>query len=424
MSRSVAEFAFDLHAGLSGHQITEYDDLYTVGMAATLAIHIKGLGQIDYEVLRKVSDHFMAIPSIALEKVLRVLDEIGFVRLVESGRRIEQVIPNIPVFDDVYEQVGAFASSELHLNEHENATLEILGALQNAPRHRDGLRDRLGIDKSVFDQCLKITSASGIVSEQVARGRPMLVSPFYFADNLDGLVDAAVASGANTIQSVLKKIKDNQGWPLSLVAKTGEIGGIKLDERERSLVTKLASEGIIRPPTVRFGEASESFVFTPRPGIARLNASNREVYERAMALISAVRKGQLLPEKYRIRSPLHILKALRERGFLKSNSDAKLQYQNLVVMRVAQLREVQSGRWQLHLLNTDENKAALNLAIDLLSTGALAGMEVDHEARIALSKGEEYVQSLISASELKRRQRQIVSQEAEEEYGQLLLKLE
>lgn len=109
-------------------------------MAATLAIHVKGLGQIDYETLRKVSDHFMSIPSIALEKVLRVLEQVGFVRLVERGPKIQQVIPNIPVFDDVYEQIGSYATSECELNSHEQATLAILAELQDAPRNRDALR--------------------------------------------------------------------------------------------------------------------------------------------------------------------------------------------------------------------------------------------------------------------------------------------
>jgi hypothetical protein len=87
MSRHIAEFAYDLHAGLSAHQVPEFDELHRIGMAATLAIHIKGLGEIEYEVLRKVSDHFMSIPSIALGEVLRVLNEVGFVKLVERGAK-------------------------------------------------------------------------------------------------------------------------------------------------------------------------------------------------------------------------------------------------------------------------------------------------------------------------------------------------
>jgi hypothetical protein len=115
MTRQIAEFACDLHSGLAALRVPEFDDLHVVGMAATLAVHINGLGQIEHEVLRKVSDHFMSIPSIALEKVLRVLEQVGFVRLVERGTKIQQAIPNIPVFGDVYEQIGSYASSECEL---------------------------------------------------------------------------------------------------------------------------------------------------------------------------------------------------------------------------------------------------------------------------------------------------------------------
>jgi hypothetical protein len=61
--------------------------------------------------------------KVALEPVLRVLKEVGFVKLVENGRKIERIIPNIPVFDDVYEEIGKFAHAECALNSHEQATL-------------------------------------------------------------------------------------------------------------------------------------------------------------------------------------------------------------------------------------------------------------------------------------------------------------
>lgn len=423
MTKEIAELAYDLQTGLALHQVAEFDDLHTIGMAATLAVHIKGLGEIDYDVLRQVSDHYMSIPSFALEKVLRVLVEVNFVRLVERGRKIEKIIPNIPLFDDVYEGIGKFASSECDLNSHEQATLKILAQLRDAPRNEDSLRSTLGIDTKVFSRCLTIGGASGIISAHQARGRSMLISPVYFTDNLQGLADAAAAVGASAIQSTLKKVHDNQGWPLSLVMSTQEIGGVKLDAPELALVSKLAGEGVLRPPTIKFGTKAESFIFTPRPGNARLNAANREIYERAMALISAVRKGQLLPTKFAIRLPVRILEALRDRGFLAANSEAQDQYHNLVVLRVASLKPAGFG-WQLHLNRTPENDAALDLAIKLLRTGNLAGMEVNQEARIALTKNEEYIQSLVSAGELKRRTKQILNEQAAHEFEQLLLRFD
>jgi len=424
ISRKIAEFAYDLHSGLAAYQVPEFDDLHVVGMAAALAIHIKGLGQIDYEVLRKVSDHFMAIPSIALERVLRVLAQIGFVRLIERGAKIQQVIPNIPVFDDVYEQIGNYASSECELNSYEQATLAILAELQDAPRNRDALYNLLGVEKPLFNWCLTIGQTSGIFSEHMARSRRMLISPYYFSDNLDGLADAAASVGASAIQSTLRKIKGNQGWPLALIATQREIGGVKLSPTEVTLVQKLAEEGVIKPPTIKFGTTEHSFVFTPKPGKTRLNAANREIYERAMALISAVRKGQLLPNQFRIHSPARILEVFRDRGYIGANSEAPVQYRNLVVLRVAYLRQTTSSMWQLRLHQTPENTAALDLAISLLRTGALAGMEVNQDARIALTKDEEYIQSLISASELKKRQKQIKDDQAAHEFEQLLLKFD
>ena len=115
---------------------------------------------------------------------------------------------------------------------------------------------------------------------------------------------------------------------------------------------------------------------------------------------------------------------MRDQGYIRASTEAQDQYRNLVVLRVAYLKETIPGWWQLHLNPTPENRAALDLAIHLLRTGALAGMEVNQEARIALTKDEEYIQSLISASELKKRQKQIKDEQAAHEFDQLLLKFD
>ena len=95
-----------------------------------------------------------------------------------------------------------------------------------------------------------------------------------------------------------------------------------------------------------------------------------------------------------------------------------------MVLRVAYLKQTSFNKWQLHLNRTPENEAALKLAIELLRTGTMSGMEVDKQARIALSKDEEYIQSLISSAELKKRQKALSDPQAVYEYEQLLLKLD
>jgi hypothetical protein len=422
MPKETAEFAYDLHSGLASLQVPEFDQLTLVGMAAALAIHLKGLGDIEYEVLRKVSDYFMQIPSHALRGVLEILAEIGYIRLDTTGRTINRITPNIPSFDDVYDGIGGYIDNEITLNSHEAATLQIMGELYTAPRNQDALLNSTGIEKSLFDRCVDLGAASGIVSKKRARGRNILISPFYFADNLEGLADIVAGGATPALKSALQKVKDGQGWPLSLVGTTGEIAGYKLSQTEKELVYKLAEEGIVKPPTIKFGSHSESFLFTPRPGNARLNAANREIYERAMALISAIRKGQLLPDAFKIRSPIALLSALRNNGFVRANSEAQNQYGNLVHLRVGRLVQTGSSFWQFHLIGTPENDSALRLAIQLLESGTLANMEVNQEARIALTKDEVYIQSLISSTELRRRERQLQDEQAKHEYEQLILK--
>lgn len=424
MSQVAVEHAYDLHAGLGGARVPEFDQLETVGMAATLALHIKGLAPIDFDLLRKVSDHFIGIPSFALRPVLEILEEAGFVKLLTSGKSIKSVIPDIPVFENVYSGLGNYVSSELSLNEHEQAVVQLLSSLAKSPQNKDTVFNQLGMQRELFDRTLLISTKSGIVSSQRARGREILISPYHFVDNLQGLADAAASAGASNLQRLLEKLGRNQGWPMSLALSRKEIGGVAINQTEVSLMTKLASEGMIKPPTISFGQQSESFLFTPSPGGTRLNASNREIYERAMALISAVRKGQLLPDKYAIRSPLAILRSLRDSGYLRSNSEADKQYQNLVQMRVGFLKPTGFGRSQFHLNPTEENQKAIDLAIRMLATGSVSGMEVDQEARIALTKDDQYIQSLISASQLKVRQKQVADPEASEEFTQLMLKFD
>jgi len=419
--RLIAEFAFDIQSGLGRTDAPEFNNLRTAGMAASLAVHIRGLGEIDYEVLRKVSDFYFDIPSYALKAVIDILLEVEFIDVVKSASKIEKVIPQVPHFQDLYSILGEHHSLN-DLNEHEQAALHILGELQNQPQNKDRLFSTSGMDTDVFDRCLVIGEHNGLVRTHRVRGRTILTSPIYFADNLDGLADLAAASGSSDIGLALEVIRRNQGWPLSVALAQQEIGGTKLSPDVTGVIHKLANEGILKPPTIKFKTKQESFLFTPKPGSIRLDAANRDVYERAMAIVSSVRKGQLLPDSYRIKWPIAILRALRDKGYLKSNSDAGSQYQNLVGLRVGYLKEVSAGRWEFHMRTDPENKAALELAIKLLETGDLAGMELNQEARIALSKDEKYIQSVVASAELRKRQSQALDQKAVYEFEQLMLK--
>lgn len=420
----VAEFSYDLHSALGDYETPELDYLKTLGMAATLAVHIRGLGEIPYETLKLASFHYFKVPSMALDNVIDILAELDFIDVMGSKRRIKSIIPKIPHFESIYARIGEFADGE-DLNESEMAMLAILNQVYNKPESKQKLINDVSAEKPIIEQCLKYSEAGGLIRTHRARGKEIVLSPYYFADNLDGLADLTAKSGSGNISKVLKKLKANQGWPLSMVIKNQEIGGQKLDLVELSLIDSMASEGILKPPSINFGgNRCEQFVFTPNPGAVRLNATNREIYERAMALVSCVRKGQLMPEQFRIHSPIAILRALRVKGYLNSNSEASEQYKNLVFMKVAYLEPTGNGRCKLVLIQSAENIQALDIAIKLLETGDLANLEVNKEAIIAFSKDETYVQSIISAAEMRKRKQVKIADEARHEMDQLLLNLD
>ena len=421
--RKLIELSYDVQAGLGKIDVPDFDSLRTMGMAATLAIHLRGLPEIDYEVLRKVSDHFFSVPSYALREVLKILAEIEYVQLVMSGSKVLSIIPDVPHFKDLYEGVGDYFTFS-DLNEHEQGTLLILSELQSKPENRDKLISNIGIDRSLLDRCVQIGETGHYFKEFRARGRDILASPFYFSDNLEELADVTARVGAADIGVVLKVIKDNQGWPLSLIQSRMELGGNKLTPDQMSLLTHLCSEGILKPPSIEFKNTKETFVFTPRPGGGRLDSSNREIYERAMALVSCVRKGQLLADQFRIKMPVRILEVLRDKGCIGSNSEAINQYRNLVFLRVGALKHVSGDRYEFHLSPGEENKAALDLAINLLRTGELASLDVRQEARLALSKDEKYIQSIISAAELKEREQVNLNHHCAEQFEQLIFAYE
>lgn len=420
----VAEFAHDLQSGLSQTRVPQFDRLPFVGMASIVALHIRGLGEIRYDVLRQVAEHYFDVPSIALPEVLRVLEQIEYVQLVsKSPTSIQTVIPQVPHFRSVSEGLGEYVAS-IDLTEHEELSIAILNELTDKAEKRDALFNRLGAQKGAFNTCEEIVTAGGLVIPKRVRGQSILVSPAYFSDNLDRLAELAATGSSPRLARLIGLLKNSQGWPLSLIEKQMEIGGTKITTEELALVQTLVSDGILKPPSIeRPGANAEHFVFTPRPGGVKLNVSKREIYERAMALVAAVRKGQLLPERIRIRSPIAILSALKNNKKLGANSDAKTQYGNLVALRVGKLVKVASDRFEFHLIENEENIEAVDEALSLVSFGHSAGANLQNDARLALTQDERYVQSVVSAAKLKKVQIVPLGPEENEEVEQLLLKL-
>lgn len=420
-----AEFAHDLQIGLARKSVPEFDQLPLIGMAAKLAMNIRGLGEIDASVLRQVADHYFDIPAMVLQPALAILDEVEYVQLVTSGKTLKSIIPQVPHFSSVYGGLGEYIGT-ISLTEHEEVAIAVLNELRSKPEKRDALINRVGVPVGMFGRVESIATDGGLVIPKRARGQDVLVSPFYFADSLDALASHAAAGGARGVQRVLELLKKAQGWPLSMILKRKEINGSKLDSAELQILGELVADGVLRPPSLRNTRANtdEHFVFTPRPGSKAMDGSAREVYERTMAIVAAVRKGQLMPIGYAIRSPVAILNKLKHSKKIGASTESAHQYMNLVTLRVGRLNPTSKDGWYEFVLNdAPENVQALDDAIALFEEGEPLSSGVSDEARIALQRDESYIQSILASTALRATQRAPLDEQAKSEMEQMLLDL-
>ncbi|GAB2884750.1 hypothetical protein GCM10027046_11630 [Uliginosibacterium flavum] len=285
---------------------------------------------------------------------------------------------------------------------------------------------RLGVEKPIFTRVESIATAGGLVVPKRARGQDVLVSPFYFSDSLDALASQAAAGGAKGVQHILELLKKAQGWPLSMILSRGEINGSKLSPSEIQILNELVADGVLRPPSLHNSKTNtdEHFVFTPRPGSKSLDGSGREVYERTMAIVAAVRKGQLMPSRYSIRSPVALLSKLRSCKKIGASTESAQQYMNLVTLRVGSLRAASKAGWyEFVLIETPENIQALDDAIMLFQQGELASLDMSDDARIALQRDESYIQSILASSKLRTTMRPALDEQAKSEMEQMFLDL-
>jgi hypothetical protein len=418
----IANKCHDIQVSMGNKNIPEYDTILEIGMMVRLSLDIRGLPQIDYNVLKLVADHYLQIPSTTLKLIVNNLAKIDFIKIDQEGSTIKSILPTVPYFDDIYENIGDFATSENQLSEPEKIAINILEKLTESPIHKANLYE-IGAEKKVINRTLKLGNEGGFLLEKRARGKDIVLSPTYIMDNAELYVDLVAKSGANQVRKINSLLEKSQGWPLKIIEQQQEINGTKISEDDILMLKRLAQDGVVKPPSIITPHAGQNyFMFTPTPGNVRLHPGKKEIYERALAMVSSVRLGQLLPEKYAIRSPHLLLSSFRQKGYLSANTEAVNQYKQLTIMRMCKLESC-GGNWKkLILIDIPENKEALDIAISLVSTSVTHGTEIDENVRIALQKDMQYLESRLAACKLRETETVSLSKEQQDEIDNLFLK--
>jgi hypothetical protein len=419
----VAARCHEIQTGLGMTEVPEFDNLRAIGMAVRLALHIRGLPAVNYETLRLVANHFLEIPSVALKRIMEMLAEVEFVKLMTQGKTIKAVVPTVPYYETLYSRLGEHAS-DLEFNEPEQLSIELLCRLSKAPEKLDTLQSVLGAEPKLLSRAVTVGKKGAYVRVHRSRGRDVALSPTYFSENAEIYADMVAGSGSKQVQKLLNSIREAQGMPLSIIQKAKHIGGVRISDEELNLLLRLAQDGAVKPPSITTSHAGENFfLFTPTPAGAALAPTKRDIYEKAMAIVAAVRQGQFLPQQFAIRSPGAVLYTLKTNLKLgKATTEASQQYRKLVHLRVATLNDVGSGFSELQIIDTPENREALDIAYALVESGVPTGTEVDEGAREALQKEHSYVESLVASGQLQARHNIALTPQQQLEVENLFLK--
>lgn len=412
----------EIQLAIKDKEIPRFETIPEIGMAVQLALHIRGLPLIEYDLLKLVGSTMLGIPRLAVDRIVNLLAEIEFVRIQKVNGKIKSVLPTVPFFEELYEGIGEYLSNVARPDEFESLTLEIVDRLAGAPHNVDALAGKIGIERKTFDASVEIGTKGSFLVSRRARSKTVLLNPTYFAENASVYADHVAKCGAKSIQKTMKLIQAAQGWPLSLIEKQMEIAGNKIDADDLLLLKRLAQDGAVKPPSITTSYAGQSlFIFTPTPNFVNISPFKREIYERALSIVSAVRQGQLLPNRFRIRSPGAVLYTLKNELQLKPTTDYAQQYQNLIHSRVAQLVELSNGYRQLKIIDTPENRESLQIAYQLVQGDTPPDLAVDQEAMNAMSGDQDYVESLVSSRLLRDKEVITLPEEKQFEIGQMLL---
>jgi hypothetical protein len=410
----------DVAISLDGKQVAEFDNLVLIGMAVKLALQLRGIPAVEYGLLRKVALHLLKIPPTSLPAVVDLLANAEFVQVAKEGSTIKAIIPTVPYFEDLFVRAAEVAET-LTLNESEQLTLALVNQLAQTPTPLSTFYG-LGAEKKLVDLTTNLGKEAGYISTHRARGKDILTSPIYFAEHADSFADLAAGSGAKRVSKVLQALGQHQGWPLDVILKTGRIGEISLDQDDLAVVQTLAGEGFAVPPAINTPHAGlQHFLFAPRRASARIRPTERHLQEAAMALVAAVRQGQLLPAQYNIKYPRLLIQRLKERGYIRANTEASNQYKSLVTLRVGQLVHIGDGWYKFELLETPEAQDVVDRALKLLDNSS-PKVTADEDVTMALLKGEDYIDSLIGRQHLVQQQRAKLTEESLAAINDLFLK--
>lgn len=371
--------AQDVYSGLqtvdqtSGLIAAELQTTRLAGMAATVAANIRGIDLIkDPKTLTVIAAQQWGIDSFALPRVLETLEEVGYITQHRDARgRVSQIDEHIPLLhDDMYDRLGTnWQASDP--SEVDEAAVETLETLADAPARLSELRERIG-DPETLGHILTIGEAAQFAQRlALSDGDELVWSPFCAYEKPEALSALFERFSDDQVREQFARVRQYQGLPV---------------EGDAGVLSQAVGQGILLANTIQGSGGKASFAFVPYRASAAHLRMQKVILDKAIILLACVRYGQH-KAVHPIHFPAAILRKLREGAPLRASTEASSQYRTAAQEQILRIEDTGGGYFRAQLIDTPDNVAAVDLAIDLLTRGEPVAVREDPDQRLLFTGG-------------------------------------
>lgn len=364
---------------------------FLIGGLARVSGTLRGIEDIENEKKLLAMGLALGVEVDTLKgRILPSLEELGWVtikwkkdRFGGKIQRLEDFIPSMPrVFRDL-----ANYWEEQNPSDMDHSYLNLMKETSKYPiTQSKALEISEDLNEKDYDLLLEFCKKPKLIDTFKSKklNENILVAPYYWGDNWTILKDRISEYSDKDFHN-LRTVTTN------LFSEGLGIPDYHLDAeilKNRALGV-LVRAGAIQKVKIEIPRRKKEFYFFPPYPSLKTHLSSEitghwDILDKAKHILSCVKHGMYRAQGTTIKLPIALLKALRDKeNGLNPHGYTKRQYTTLIQHNI-----VKSEANRIKLVKTEENKQAIDVAIEMLQEKQpLTPRVVDSEARALLIKG-------------------------------------